>query len=498
MEALSPEQQINSLRSAQFDWSQVAIRQRAATAKRLASLIAGNARLLHDSIQTPQRSDYRETIAAEIFPFADAARWLSKNAHKVLKTRNVGFLERPMWLGRVRSVVSREPVGVVLVIGTWNYPLFLTGVQMLQAVVAGNAVIVKPAPGCEAITVNIQRLMIQSGVPSNLIAVLDTSIEAVERIIDQRVDRAIMTGSSESGRKVLSKLAQRLTPSTMELSGCDAVFVLDNANIERVTAALLFGLRLNGGATCVAPRRVYIPKAIMPDLVSKLRARLNEIPSTVVPPKTLERIESEIAAGHAKLVLPPNSLGIDQKGSDAISRWLVAGLPVVLEDVALDSPLANADIFAPLTMLFAYDDIEQALQLDRQCRYGLTASIFGGEEEARRLAARLDVGSVVVNDLIVPTADPRLPFGGVRESGFGVTRGVEGLLELTRPKVVSVRRGRWLLHLDAPKPRDGQILEGLLQWLHEGSWTKRIAGLANIIRAVTTDSRKKESRKSDT
>jgi aldehyde dehydrogenase (NAD+) len=141
-------------------------------------------------------------------------------------------------------------------------------------------------------------------------------------------------------------------------------------------------------------------------------------------------------------------------------------------------------------MLFSYENIEQALRWDHHCPYGLTASVFGGEEKAKRLASRLKVGSVIINDLIVPTADPRLPFGGVRESGFGVTRGVEGLLELTHPKVTSVRRGRWLVHLDTPKPRDSLILEGLLQWLHEGSWSKRMAGLRNIMRAVKTESKK--------
>ncbi len=491
MELLTLEQQLISLRSAQLEWSQVDLRARAATAKRLASLIASNARQLHDAIRTPQRRDYRETIAAEILPFADAARWLSKNASGILKPRAIGFAQRPLWLGRVRSVVSREPVGVVMVIGTWNYSLFLTGVQMLQAVVAGNAVVVKPAPGCEAITASIQRLMIESGVPSNLIAVLDTSIERAEQMMDLKVDKAIMTGSSQSGRKVMSRLAQRLTSSTMELSGCDAVFVLEDANLDRVVAALIFGLRLNGGATCVAPRRVYVPQMTMPQLVSKLKSRLKEIPPTVVAPRTRERITAEIASGNAELVLPAETAGSEHPSAESVSRWIESGLPMVLQGVAADGPLSKADIFAPLTMLFAFENIEQALTWDRQCPYGLTASIFGGEEKAKRLASQLDVGSVIINDLIVPTADPRLPFGGVRESGFGVTRGVEGLLELTRPKVTSVRRGQWLVHLDAPKSRDAQILEGLLQWLHEDSWSKRMAGLRNIIRAMTTDSKKK-------
>ena len=541
--AFTSTRQINSIRSAQGDWSQVTVQDRAVIAKRFSELLADQASSLHAAIQSPQRRDFRETLSSEILPLADAARWLARNAKKILKDRHLGWSQRPMWLGRVVSVVTREPLGVVLVIGTWNYPLFLTGAQMLQAIVAGNAVVVKPAVGCEAITASLQRLFVEAGVPENLIFILDTSIEAAEGAIDARVDKIIMTGSSQSGRKVLSRLANQLTPATMELSGCDSVFVLDDADLERVVSALLFGLRLNGGATCLAPRRVYVPKARHAELRSKLMQRMHEVPGTTIPPKTVERILAEMELSGGKLLKPPNLISKDgelssmleaeasvvavrsanvsgssanvagssanlagsfedarffrgAKGDYGSADWIASGLPIVLDDVLPSSPLAKADIFAPLLMLFPYETLDDALQQDRECPYGLTSSIFGDEAKAQRLAATLQVGSVVINDVIAPTADPRLPFGGVRESGFGVTRGPEGLLELTRPKVVSVRRGRWLPHLDSPKPQDEEILEGILQWLHGATWSKRLGGLLKMVRAARTQSKKQEDRKS--
>ncbi len=483
--------QINSIRSAQGDWSQVTVQDRAAIAKRFSKLLADQASSLHAAIQSPQRRDFRETLSSEILPLADAARWLARNAKKILKDRHLGWSQRPLWLGRVASVVTREPVGVVLVIGTWNYPLFLTGVQMLQAIVAGNAVVVKPAVGCEAITASLQKLLVEAGVPENLIFILDTSIEAAEGAIDAHVDKIIMTGSSQSGRKVLTRLANQLTPATMELSGCDSVFVLEDADLERVVSALLFGLRLNGGATCLAPRRVYVPKARHTELQSKLMQRIHEVPCTTIPLKTVERILAEMERSGGKLLKPTNLIS-----KDGSSDWIASGLPIVLDDVLPSSPLAKADIFAPLLMLFPYEALDDALQQDQDCPYGLTSSIFGDVAKAKRLAATLQVGSVVINDVIAPTADPRLPFGGVRESGFGVTRGPEGLLELTRPKVVSVRRGRWLPHLDSPKPQDEEILEGILQWSHGETWSKRFGGLLKMVGAARTQSKKQEDRKS--
>ncbi len=542
MDAYSVKQQIESLRSAQNAWSQVVIQQRALTAKRFSELIADQASSLHAAIDFPQRRDFRETLSAEILPLADAGRWLARNAKKILQDRSAGWSQRPLWLGQLQSVITREPIGVVLIIGTWNYPLFLTGVQMLQAIVAGNAVVVKPAAGCEAITECLRRLLVESGVPNQLISILEASVEAAEGAIDARVDKIIMTGSSQSGRKVLARLADQLTPATMELSGCDSVFVLEDADLARVVSALLFGLRLNGGATCLAPRRVYVPKRMHADLRSKLMQRMHKVPCTTIPTKTVERILAEMKLSGGTLLRPSNMLAAEDstsnvavrsanvagvsenfaavskdprffrgakgddggakgddggaKGDDGNAEWIASGLPLVFDEVFPSSPLAKADIFAPLLMLFPYETLDEALQLDRDCPYGLTSSIFGDEAKAKRLAATLQVGSVIINDIIVPTADPRLPFGGVRESGFGVTRGPEGLLELTRPKVVAVRRGRWLPHLDSPKPQDEEILEGILQWLHGATWSKRFGGLLKMVRAAKTQSRKQEDRKS--
>ena len=115
------------------------------------------------------------------------------------------------------------------------------------------------------------------------------------------------------------------------------------------------------------------------------------------------------------------------------------------------------------------------------CPYALGASVFGDGGEAQSVAARLDVGVVTINDLIVPTADPRLPFGGRGESGFGVTRGAEGLLEMTRPKVISKRRGKWLPHLDAPTEADDDILSGLLDFSYSSGFRSRLRGLRKLI-----------------
>ena len=250
------------------------IKQRARILGKVAAGIVQRREVLAKSITAPMRTSYFETITAELLPLAETAKWLSRTMARVLRTRHTSVWQTPMWLGSLRSEVRRDALGTVLIIGTWNYPIFLTGSQLLHALAAGNGVVIKPAPGCEAVTAELVEIVVASGVPRELVLVLDSRIESAKLAIEVGVDHIVMTGSSTSGRKVLEQAASKLVPATMELSGCDAVFVLPDADLDRVADLLRFGLMLNGGATCIAPRRVFVPESLREALEGKLRARL--------------------------------------------------------------------------------------------------------------------------------------------------------------------------------------------------------------------------------
>jgi acyl-CoA reductase-like NAD-dependent aldehyde dehydrogenase len=483
------------VRAAQQTWVKTrSLKQRCEVAKEFAREVATNSHALHEAITTPQRSGFRETVSAELMPLADAAKWLSKSASKILSDRKVTGPGRPLFQRGIRSMVCREPLGVVLVIGTWNYPVFLVGVQILQAIVAGNAVLVKPAKGCERVTRLMVEMLIRSGMPENLCLLLGEEPECAALAISQGVDLIVLTGSSATGRRVLQQAAETLTPAIMELSGCDAVIVLESANLKRVIDGLLFGLRLNGSATCMAPRRVYIPESVRESFHESLSARLSEVPNTVVDSATIERIKS-LVSGHRYRILAEGGKNNSSLDSQDAGAQLLEGRPVVFLEVASDFPLSESDVFAPVLISAGYRNLEEAISACNRCKYGLTASVFGNETLAKQVASQLSVGTVMINDLIAPTADPRLPFGGVRESGFGVTRGVEGLLQMTRPKVIAVNRARWLPHLDPPQDRDAALLEGILQWCHAGSFRKAFGGLIQAFKAVSNQSKTQSGKK---
>lgn len=409
-------------RAAQASWADRPLAERLRAVRGIRHAIAEHADVLVRAAGGEHGRPEREILSSEVVPLAEACRFLEREAPRLLATRRLGPDGRPAWLAGVEAEVRREPVGLVLVIAPSNYPLFLPGVQTVQALAAGNAVLWKPGRGGSAAAGAFLALTRAAGLPPGLLTVLPETPEAAREAIAAGVDKVLLTGSAATGHEVLPELARRLTPAVAELSGDDPLFVLPGADLDRVARAIRFGRTLNGGETCIAPRRVLVPQDLIPELKRRLSA------------------------------------------------------------LGLETPLV------PVASVAA------ALAEARRSPYALGASVFGPEERAIALAGRIRAGVVVVNDLIVPTADPRLPFGGRGESGFGVTRGAEGLLELTVPKVVAVRRSRRLFHLEEPHPADADLFRAYLTLTHAGSLPARLRGAADLLRALAARAGKRTRR----
>ncbi len=171
---------------AQLLWRDLKLKDRLAVLSKLRGLLVRDRLMLAQSIQIPNRQSYAETISAELLPLADSVRWLCRRARHILKTRYTQRRHTPLWLGLLESSIVRVPHGLVLIIGAGNYPLYLSGVQAIQALAAGNAVALKPAPGAELVTQRFVDLLVEAGVPSDLCVVLDSSIEAAQQAIEGR------------------------------------------------------------------------------------------------------------------------------------------------------------------------------------------------------------------------------------------------------------------------------------------------------------------------
>ena len=433
-------------RTVGVDWYAIGVRARLAVVRQARRIMAAEAAALAATV----RRNPADTLVAEVLPLLEAARFLERRAERLLAPRRLRT-GRPLWLFGVAAELQREALGAVLVLGPGNYPLFLPGAHALQALVAGNAVCLKPAPEGVAAAAAFADVLGRAGLPDGVFQVLGA--QDGPAAVEAGFDRIVLTGSAETGVQVLQAAAASLTPCTMELSGSDAVFVLPGADLGLVARCLAYGLRLNGGATCIAPRRVFVPRALAGDLEARLLALLPEIPDAMIP--------ASIAGRLSALLNQAVATG---------GRLHHAGRarPAVLADARPSMALLHEDVFAPWLALIPVADMQAAVRDDALCPFALGASIFGPPREARALAARVRAGSVCVNDVIVPTADPRLPFGGSGRSGFGRTRGAEGLLEMTAVKTISIRR--WFRpHLAPPTQADAARFAIMSAVLH-GGW----------------------------
>ena len=412
-----------------------------------------------------------DTLAAELLPLLDACKFLEQNAEAILKPRTLGATGRPLWLGGVAAEIRREPMGHVVVIGPANFPLFLPGVPVLQALAAGNAVTWKPGTGGRRAADLVAGALRDAGLPSGVLAVTDDTVDAGLRVLSEGADKVIFTGSLEAGKDVLSQLADTATPAVMELSGADAVIVLPSADLARVAKAIAFGLRLNGAAVCMSPRRLLA----LGDTMTALRPLLERELATVEPVALPDATAAELEYLLAEAV---------SRGARLIGQFTPGAQRPILVDAALPTmKLPHASLFAPVLSLFTVSTIPKFPDVYSECSFSLTVAIFGDEKAALATGKYLRAGTLLINDLIVPTADPRVPFGGRGASGFGATRGAEGLLEMTAPKTVLVRRGRNTRHYEATGPEHAAMFDGMLHASHARSWSQRFAGIRKMMTA---------------
>lgn len=413
-----------------------------------------------------------DTLAAELLPLLDACKFLERNAERVLASRMLGSAGRPFWLRGVHAEVRRDALGHVLVIAPSNFPLFLPGVQVLQGLAAGNSVTWKPGAGGGRVAQLVAEALRIAGLPGGLLSVSEDTVEAAYAGLAERPDKVVFTGSAENGKDVLFKLAESATPAVMELSGADAVIVLPAADLARVAKAVAFGLRLNGGAVCMSPRRLLA----LGDTVRELRPLLLEA-FAGVPPVVLQADTAETLRGllDEAVKLGAKVVGTFEPGSQR---------PVLVDSALPTMAIAHADVAAPVVSLMTVSTVGKFEDVYGECEFALTVAIFGPEDEALALGGKLRAGVVLVNDLIVPTADPRVPFGGRGASGFGSTRGEEGLLEMTAAKTVLVRRGGDTRHYEEAGPAHAAMFEGAIRAAHGAGWWRRLAGVRAMLAAV--------------
>jgi acyl-CoA reductase-like NAD-dependent aldehyde dehydrogenase len=475
-------------RAAQEPWSRLSVRDRLGPVRELRHLLVERADAIFAEVGADVGRPASEVLATELLPTAAAMKFLQQQAASLLAPRRIPGRLRPTWLFGSRDAVHRRPWGVVGIIGTWNYPIYLNVVQVAQALVAGNAVLWKPSEHTPRTADLTHRLFLDAGFPPGLFARLPATREAGPLLAEAEVDYVVFTGSEAVGRRLAGRLGERLVPSTMELSGCDAMFVLDDADVELAAKGAWFGVTLNRGQTCIAVRRIFVQRgrySAFTEALGRLVAGAKSVP--LVTRGQVEQANQLVADAidRGATVLGAAG-GAAVAAADTGSR--VGVVPTILADASPDMLVCREASFAPVAAVIPFDTEADAAALVTKCPFALAASVFtANPDRGRWLAERVPAGHVTVNDVLAPTAHPATPFGGRGASGWGVTQGAEGLLAMTAPQAVSARGGSFRPHLDdaaAPDPATAEVLGGLFRATHGRRWRDWFGGVAQVVRGI--------------
>jgi succinate-semialdehyde dehydrogenase/glutarate-semialdehyde dehydrogenase len=431
-------------RAVQKSWADVAIADRCNLLKKLREQIFATRDALADAVVRESGKPRSEALFSDIFVSLDTAAYLAAHAAKILSAERVPHhnIAAKAKSGELRH----EPLGVIGIISSWNYPLAIPLGQIIPAVVAGNAVVCKTSdftPQCGAL---IEKLFVNAGFPNDLITVIQGGAEVGRALIDATPDKVLFTGSVETGRRVAEACATRLIPAVLELGGKDAMIVLADANLEIAASGAVWGSFTNCGQVCLSVERIFVEQSVAEKFASlcvkktkKLRVGPGTDPSTDVGPlirphhvQRMTALIQDAVAGGAKVLCGGNPR--PDLGPNFFE-------PTVIIDVDSASRLFQEETFGPILAIQHVASADEAVARANDSRFALAASVWTADStRGRAIAAQLRAGSVMINDAISYYAIAEAPHGGCGLSGWGRTHGKTGLLEMVQTKYIDVDR----------------------------------------------------------
>jgi len=383
--------------------------------------------------------------------------WAARNARDILRTqhRAPGIL-----MANMAATVERSPFGVVGVIGPWNYPIFTPMGSISYALAAGNTVVFKPSEFTPGVGTWLAKTFSEVA-PSHEIFLVVTGLGDTGRALcESGVDKLAFTGSTKTAKVVAATCAQTLTPVILECGGKDPVIIAADADVNTAADFTLWSAMSNAGQTCIGAERVYVHEKVADQFIAKILELGKKItpgapghgnygPATM--PKQIDIIQSHIADGIAQG--GQALLG----GLDSVKRPFVE--PVILINVPEDSMAMQEETFGPVIIINRVKDTSEAITLSNASRYGLGASVWS-KLQGKKIASELHCGMVAINSTISFAAVASVPFGGVKDSGYGRIHGPEGLLEFTYAR--SVVRARFQLPISFTSFRRNDFADRLI------------------------------------
>lgn len=430
---------IAKARAAQPAWAALPLEHRCKRVLRFAEVLMARAEEVIDLLVREAGKTRLEALGMEVVLVADLARYFCKHAPELLKPEPI-----PLHLLKHRaSYLHFVPRGVVGIIAPWNFPFSIPIGETLMSLICGNGVVLKPSEVTPLIALKARELFVDADLPADLFQVVTGRGAAGAALIDGGIDYCVFTGSVATGKKVAAACGERLIPCTLELGGKAPAIICRDADLDRAAAAVTWGGFANSGQVCASVERVYVVDGVHDGFVSRL----------VENAKALRQGD---ASGGAEVDVGAMSwdqqiANVERLVANAVEKGAVIAAggrrgpgpgmffePTVLTGCTQDMDVMRKEIFGPVVPVMRVGDEEEAVRLANDSHLGLLAYVFTRDRErGKRIAERIEAGTVMVNDVLNTYACPETPWGGVKSSGIGRTHSAIGLRDLCETRHVN-------------------------------------------------------------
>ncbi len=426
---------------AQKGWAKVSYKKRSQYILKMADYIRDHADELSEIISKDNGKLKVDALNTEVIPSILSCKWYAKAAPKVLKDELIlppSLLFFNKWSKRIY-----QPIGTVGIISPWNYPFSIPFGEIVMALMAGNAVVLKVAAQTPLVGEAIENVIKSSGLPDGLFTnVVGSGSKVLEAMLANGAQKIFFTGSTYAGKQVMKSCAEYLVPCSLELGGNDAMVVLDDAPIERAVNGGMWAAYQNAGQSCGGVKRVYVHEKVYDEFVAMAAAKTKALRhgvngydvdmGAVSTEKQFQTLQKELdmaLANGAKIEAQSQTVGSSE------GYFFPATL---LTDVTADMEFIKEEIFGPFMPIVKVSSEQEAIELANQSQYGLTASVWTKDHSrGMRIADQLEAGAVTVNDHLYTHGLCATEWGGPKESGIGRTHGTLGLYEVAEPKVIN-------------------------------------------------------------
>ena len=453
-------------RAAFSEWRKTAFAERARLIMRVREVILADIDGIAKLISAESGKPFGEAIAMEVAPVLDLMQYFARNTEKMLRPAKIGIGLYAL-MGRSSKIVY-HPLGVIGVIPAWNYPFSIPLGETVMALMAGNSVVIKPSELTPLVGLKIGEIFEKAGAPDGLVQVVTGAGETGAALVDALPDKIMFTGSVATGKKIAAAAAKNLTPVVLELGGKDPMIVFDDANLELASSAAVWGAFCNSGQSCSSVERLYVQESVAEELTRKIIEKTRQMLQDTGDKETtsIGTMSSEqqikIVEDHVQNFRESGAkieIGGKRK-SDAFTRdpnlvnsqpgitpegvTLTQNLfyePTVITGATNDMRAMQEETFGPTLPICTFKTEEEAIALANDSEFGLTASVWTRDyAKGRRVAERIEAGSVCVNEVLYTHGIGQTPWGGFKNSGRGRTHGREGLMELVQPQHIHVNR----------------------------------------------------------